>query len=393
MATLDIQAKRKLLADLLGAPSPENEMIANSLLQDVGQSDSWFDQGPPVADQSYPMPPDDMLPPPVYRGESMSRTPQRPFITPSAAPAAPVEPEGNWIRNEATGKVTQLSSGPTRSTPALDYAQPVEIPGVGMAYRMKGDPFTAVAKDGTIIRLGQDTAATAAKEKEALQIAKMKKDLQPQPQTVQPTELMRNVAAVNAMPDGPIKQSLMEKLGMAASAKKTAEENSLDNAKKGVAGVLTDLGNVYLGLQDKGAMVDPKKSWVANLQARTAASGLGQAVGGAFGTEEQTLRDNIANMRPILINEIRKATQMGAKGMDSEKELQFYLQAATDPTKSIDANLDAIDRLNKAYGLGMDLGFRKKLNQSREKQYVEIRTTPTGKRLGKRADGTIEEIK
>ena len=55
---------------------------------------------------------------------------------------------------------------------------------------------------------------------------------------------------------------------------------------------------------------------------------------------------------PLLINEIRQASKMGARGLDSVKELEFYLQAATDEKQDLQSNLDAIKILDMAYGLG-----------------------------------------
>jgi len=57
-------------------------------------------------------------------------------------------------------------------------------------------------------------------------------------------------------------------------------------------------------------------------------------------------------MAPNLINVVRQSSEMGAKGLDSEKELKFYLGAIGDPTRPIEANLKALDVLDKAYGDG-----------------------------------------
>jgi hypothetical protein len=42
---------------------------------------------------------------------------------------------------------------------------------------------------------------------------------------------------------------------------------------------------------------------------------------------------------------------MGARGLDSNKELEFYIQAATDPARDIQANRAALQVLENAYGL------------------------------------------
>lgn len=67
--------------------------------------------------------------------------------------------QGNILRNQDTGATYDL--GPSQSAgPAVDYSMaPVEIPGYGKGYRLKGDPLSAVLTDGRIVRFGEDTGA------------------------------------------------------------------------------------------------------------------------------------------------------------------------------------------------------------------------------------------
>lgn len=123
-------------------------------------------------------------------------------------------------------------------------------------------------------------------------------------------------------------------------------------AQDRVSELLGNLQENYETLRKGGATVDTKQNWLQNLKARTGSSAVGQMVGGAIGSPEQEIRDKIQMAKPLLINEIRAATGMSAKAMDSNAELQFYLQAATDPTRNIEANLQAIKYLDSAYGGG-----------------------------------------
>jgi hypothetical protein len=41
---------------------------------------------------------------------------------------------------------------------------------------------------------------------------------------------------------------------------------------------------------------------------------------------------------------------MSAKQMDSNKELQFFIKSASDPTRDIKTNLETIQRLSELYG-------------------------------------------
>lgn len=56
--------------------------------------------------------------------------------------------------------------------------------------------------------------------------------------------------------------------------------------------------------------------------------------------------------RPLLLQAIMKATGMSAKQMDSNAELKLYLATATDPQKGLEANLEALDRIESLYGGG-----------------------------------------
>jgi hypothetical protein len=129
-------------------------------------------------------------------------------------------------------------------------------------------------------------------------------------------------------------------------------QGKTDEAKRRVSANLEALNEYYDELTKLGASIDVSKGGAANISSRIRASGAGQMLGGAFGTEEQSYRNKINQMRPLLLQEIRQATQMGARGLDSNKELEFYLQAATDPARDIQSNKAAIAVLEEAYGLG-----------------------------------------
>jgi len=134
-------------------------------------------------------------------------------------------------------------------------------------------------------------------------------------------------------------------------AKLDEAKGKTDEAKVRVSVNLEALSDYYDELSRLGAAIDTEKSGMSNLSSRVRASGAGQLVGGAFGTEEQSVRNQINQMRPLLLQEIRQATAMGARGMDSNKELEFYLQAATSPERDIQSNKAAIQVLENAYGL------------------------------------------
>jgi hypothetical protein len=126
----------------------------------------------------------------------------------------------------------------------------------------------------------------------------------------------------------------------------------LQKARESLSRNLSGLADVYLKLDELGGVVNPDRSAMENLSARWSASGLGQLAGQSIGTEVQSVRERINNMRPLLVQTIRQATEMSARGMDSNRELEFYLQAATSPEKDVYSNLAAIQVLDQTFGLG-----------------------------------------
>lgn len=112
-----------------------------------------------------------------------------------------------------------------------------------------------------------------------------------------------------------------------------------------LTGVLQSVRQNYDKLDQGGAMVRQGGDTASNVTARVRASGLGQLVEGALGTEAQTYRDNIKNSRPGIVQAIKAATGMTSKQLDSNADMKLALQQATDPTQSIESNRAALDRL------------------------------------------------
>lgn len=133
-------------------------------------------------------------------------------------------------------------------------------------------------------------------------------------------------------------------------------QSTKESAMGRVSGNLKDLRSYYEDLDKMKGIANTTRGGFDNLRASAKSSGVGQAVGQAFGTKEQSIRNSIKMMQPLLIQDIRKASEMGARGLDSEKELAFYLKAATDPSIDLQANLQAIDVLDRAYGLNLKNG-------------------------------------
>lgn len=235
----------------------------------------------------------------------------------------------------------------------LDYASPIEIAGVGKGWLAKNDPTMTVYDNSgqPIASLGNDREAAmkldvgkANLTHAQLQNQKLVKEINAKPRGMEP-KLVDGQWILPPSAEHPNGVALpVEGFQRKTGDKAVAQDR--------VSELLGNLQANYETLRKSGATVDAKQNWMQNLRARAESSGLGQFVGGALGTADQEIRDKIQMAKPLLINEIRAATGMSAKAMDSNAELQFYLQAATDPTRNIEANLQAIKYLDSAYGKG-----------------------------------------
>lgn len=125
-----------------------------------------------------------------------------------------------------------------------------------------------------------------------------------------------------------------------------------DAGKQRLDTILSGLAEKYVDLDRKGAIVATDRGAMENIRARVGATEIGQALSGATGAEEQSIRQSINNSRPLLLQSIMQATGMSARALDSNKELEFYLQAVSDPKRDLQSNLAAIDAIDKTFGLG-----------------------------------------
>lgn len=126
-------------------------------------------------------------------------------------------------------------------------------------------------------------------------------------------------------------------------------------ARTGVTSILGQMVDSYNQLDELNGIRDSSEGTLPNVGAYFRSSGVGQFLGGVIGSEEQALREQILNTQPLLINTIREATGMSARAMDSNRELQFYLQAATDPSGDVISNYAALHVLDSLYGDGTAL--------------------------------------
>tara|TARA_R110000787_G_scaffold86533_1_gene184541 strand:- start:1799 stop:3046 length:1248 start_codon:yes stop_codon:yes gene_type:complete len=138
---------------------------------------------------------------------------------------------------------------------------------------------------------------------------------------------------MEAVPGGPADQKLTGK----------------GDAARNLDGLIKSVQNDYEALNDVKGVVNTGNTAMENITASFQSSLVGQEIGTWVGSKEQSIRQKIENKKPLLIAAIKAATGMSSREMDSNRELQFYLQAATDTKKSLEANLGALETLKQLY--------------------------------------------
>jgi hypothetical protein len=182
-------------------------------------------------------------------------------------------------------------------------------------------------------------------------------------QTDEKDMFIRRMVAAGIDPESPegralLKRRLERDVTVPSNEQLSIKVEAQQRGKERVSDNLLRIRDAFEYLEEAGGAIKTDGGVVNNTINRVMSSDPGQIVGQALGTRSQKARDDIAMLRPLLIQEIRQATGMSARAMDSNVELKFYLSAATDPTRNIDSNYAAIEHLDKVFGLGIGIKAR-----------------------------------
>lgn len=151
----------------------------------------------------------------------------------------------------------------------------------------------------------------------------------------------RKVAGAGAAPAAP--GAPAAKPPTAAQAAKTEAQAQ---ARQALSQDLQTVLGYYNSLNEMGGMTSPTRSIAENVLASARATGVGQEAERTVGTQAQTLRDNISNSRQRLLVHIKNATGASAQQMNSNVELQTWLNALTNPRQSIETVRETLGQLD-----------------------------------------------
>lgn len=157
-------------------------------------------------------------------------------------------------------------------------------------------------------------------------------------------------ALTGAMVD--IRRTAAEDKAEQARAKIEEKEQTKQEAKDQLTNTVDQLKKNYDTLLQEGGIVSTRASSLANISAKGSSNPLGRAIGAAIGTKAEEQRQSIEQTRPLLVNLIKNATGMSATQMNSNAEMQQYLNAATNPSFGYEANMAALANLDRLFGLG-----------------------------------------
>jgi hypothetical protein len=139
--------------------------------------------------------------------------------------------------------------------------------------------------------------------------------------------------------------------GGPADAKTIKANSAQETGRENVSSIVDQLRTGYNKLDVSKAITNPQNSLMDNLSAGIASSGTGQAVSNLAGTKAQSIRNEIKMTRPLLLQQIMKATGMSATQINSNAELNLWLTTATDTSVDIESNHAALNNIEKMFGM------------------------------------------
>ena len=142
-------------------------------------------------------------------------------------------------------------------------------------------------------------------------------------------------------------------MGQPVATPPTKEQRTTERGRNNVSNTVSTLRDLYAELRERGGAVESGAGVMgagSNIGNYIAGTAVGRPFGRALGTKEQATRDKIINVRRMLVTQIADAAGLSAQEMNSNVELQGLLDAATDPTQSIEAVEETLNEIERLYG-------------------------------------------
>lgn len=143
--------------------------------------------------------------------------------------------------------------------------------------------------------------------------------------------------------------------GVPGEAGQTMSQRAEAKSRQTFDQTLQSVADQYRQLDEMGGMVNTARSGASNLGTSIAASGLGQTVLGAAGTEAAGVRQNVYSAAQGLLAALKTANKGTSREYDTNQDVERALKTFSDPTKTMDNVRYALNELSKKYGSGKDL--------------------------------------
>lgn len=135
----------------------------------------------------------------------------------------------------------------------------------------------------------------------------------------------------------------------AAVLKAQEKANQIAEGQRGLEDTTTVAKKLVEDITDMGGMTTTSKGALSNLITSLGTSAIGQAGARLVGTEAQSKRDELASVRLQLFNAVKEATGMSSSQLNSNVELQTWLNSLGSPQMSKEANLAILTNIEDRY--------------------------------------------
>lgn len=138
-----------------------------------------------------------------------------------------------------------------------------------------------------------------------------------------------------------------------AAAKAIIVKNEQGKARTDFNSLVNEVADKYKQLKELGGIKHSGQTGVENVATGFATSDFGQKIGNAWGTKEQSLRNDIAAIKPLMLIALKKGGGVTGGEMNTQAEAERYLTALTDPKKDYESSIASLERLDNLYGAGL----------------------------------------
>jgi hypothetical protein len=135
----------------------------------------------------------------------------------------------------------------------------------------------------------------------------------------------------------------------AAVLKAQEKAEKLAEGQAALSDTLSTAKTLIADLAKMGGITSTSKGPLANLITSAQTGSIGQMVGRAVGTEAQAKRDELKSIRLQLLNAVKEATGMSAQQLNSNVELQTYLNSLGSEGMTKEANEAILENLSRRY--------------------------------------------